>query len=62
MYLSEKHLCEIGKALETDWDNAVENFKRAKLETNKEKAYKAAYLYFHHRRECSDCKVFWSRK
>lgn len=59
MVHSEKHLCEIGKVLEADWDNAIENYRRAKLETNKDKVYKAAKSYFHHRRECPDCSVEW---
>ncbi len=59
MIHSEKHLCTIGKALEAEWDNAIENYKQAKLETNKDKVYQAAKSYFYHRRECSDCSVKW---
>jgi hypothetical protein len=62
MYQSEKHLCGVGKSLESDWSQAVENYKKGKTETNKEKAYKTAYLYFTHRRECSFCTVIWEKK
>lgn len=62
MYLPEKHLCEIGKALETDWDIALENYRREKKEVNKDKVYLAAKSYFNHRSDCPDCKVFWEKK
>lgn len=61
MWKSEKHLCEIGKALDLDIDEAVKDFQKAKLKSNKDKVYKAIYVYFHHRRECTDCAIVWRK-
>ncbi len=61
MWKSEKHLCEIGKTLDLGIDEAVKNFQKAKLESNKDKVYKAIHAYFHHRRDCTSCTIIWRR-
>lgn len=52
-----KSLCETGKHLEEEWDQALEAVKYSPTDENKSNAYRATYAYFHHRRDCPDCKL-----
>lgn len=61
MWIAEKHLCEIGKALNNDINDTLRDLRTNKSDIDKDKVFRAIKTYFAHRHNCSDCIVIWRK-